>query len=221
MEKIKYVIKIYRKAINPPYSRRDLIAFLTTFIVILLLQLPLVFIMFGKAKDIKVEAVDVKPKTSTQFISNELLVKVKKEAKTKIKEGPPSQVGISSLNKINTKFNVKEFKKIAWSKQETNQEIFSWYKVSLPIKQEVIEGRLDKDSKKLTAKKDVGVLQDLIGEFSQDPNIEVVEPNYVVTALVTPNDPYFRSSGSWGQAYPDLWGIKKINPEVAWDQKSG
>src|SRR3989344_353521 len=35
-----------------------------------------------------------------------------------------------------------------------------------------------------------------------------------------PNDPYYSSSGSWGQAYPDLWGLKKINAEGGWKEST-
>src|SRR5262249_34913430 len=36
-----------------------------------------------------------------------------------------------------------------------------------------------------------------------------------------PNDPYFSSSGSWGQAYGDLWGLHIIDAESAWDVTRG
>jgi serine protease len=36
-----------------------------------------------------------------------------------------------------------------------------------------------------------------------------------------PNDPYYSSSGSWGQSYDDMWGLKKLQPETAWDITTG
>ncbi len=36
-----------------------------------------------------------------------------------------------------------------------------------------------------------------------------------------PNDPYYKSTGSWGQPYADLWGIKKINVNKAWGLYKG
>ncbi|MFH1101508.1 MAG: NosD domain-containing protein [Methanobacteriota archaeon] len=36
-----------------------------------------------------------------------------------------------------------------------------------------------------------------------------------------PNDPFYYTSGSWGQNYPDLWGIHKIDTEHAWDLSIG
>ncbi|MFH1245729.1 MAG: S8 family serine peptidase, partial [Candidatus Omnitrophota bacterium] len=38
-----------------------------------------------------------------------------------------------------------------------------------------------------------------------------------------PDDPYYHSSGSWGQPYDDLWALKadKLNCEPAWDISQG
>jgi len=62
---------------------------------------------------------------------------------------------------------------------------------------------------------------DTCAELRKYPNIEFAEPNYVARIQMVPNDPYYSSSGSWGQAYDDLWGIKKINCAPAWDTSLG
>ncbi|MFH0839719.1 MAG: S8 family peptidase, partial [Candidatus Omnitrophota bacterium] len=65
-----------------------------------------------------------------------------------------------------------------------------------------------------------------IAEYSKDPNVEYAEPNYIyqICALplpiesYIPNDYYveevqnpgYWKEGSWGQGYPDLWGLQKI-----------
>jgi subtilisin family serine protease len=36
-----------------------------------------------------------------------------------------------------------------------------------------------------------------------------------------PNDPYYSSSNSWGQGYYDMWGLKIIDMEHAWDFSKG
>ncbi len=42
------------------------------------------------------------------------------------------------------------------------------------------------------------------------------------TPQVNPNDPYYSRTGSWGQAYDDLWGVKKIGLSSAvWDLYKG
>jgi beta propeller repeat protein len=66
----------------------------------------------------------------------------------------------------------------------------------------------------------VDVLQ-AVRALAQDPDVEYAEPNFIVRAAVDVNDPYWTSSGSWGQPYADLWGLKKIRADVAWGQATG
>jgi subtilisin family serine protease len=47
--------------------------------------------------------------------------------------------------------------------------------------------------------------------LAKNPNVVYAEPDYVVTASVTPNDPLF----------PQLWGMTKINAPAAWDVSIG
>ncbi len=58
-------------------------------------------------------------------------------------------------------------------------------------------------------------------KLAADPHVEYAQPNYAVSASLVPNDPYFSSTGSWGQAEDDLWGIKKIAASTAWDTQQG
>ena len=58
-------------------------------------------------------------------------------------------------------------------------------------------------------------------QLSEEPNVEYAEPNYRMGVFATPNDPFMNSSGSWGQSYPDLWGLKNIQAEQAWDISTG
>ncbi len=47
------------------------------------------------------------------------------------------------------------------------------------------------------------------------------EPNYCRDEQLDPNDPYFRSTGTWGQRYPDQWAIQRVGltrgDDSAWD----
>jgi subtilisin family serine protease len=47
------------------------------------------------------------------------------------------------------------------------------------------------------------------------------EPNMIARLEWVPDDPYYSSSGSWGQAYADMWGAHAVNLEAAWDQSQG
>ena len=60
-----------------------------------------------------------------------------------------------------------------------------------------------------------------IKEYEKIPCVVYAEPNYRATLKWIPNDPYFYSSGSWGQPYADLWGLKIIGCEKAWDTSRG
>lgn len=57
--------------------------------------------------------------------------------------------------------------------------------------------------------------------YRTDPGVEFVEPNYLVSAAATPNDPFYASSGSWGQPYQDLWGLHKMQLASAWETTKG
>jgi subtilisin family serine protease len=64
-------------------------------------------------------------------------------------------------------------------------------------------------------------LQKALGDLKADPSVEYAEPDHVAKTSFLPNDPYFLSSGTWGQPYDDLWGVKKINAPSAWDTSAG
>ena len=54
-------------------------------------------------------------------------------------------------------------------------------------------------------------------EYAKDPNVEYAEPNYIREIQMIPDDTYYSSYGSWGQTHDDLWGLKIIQTEQAWD----
>ena len=54
-----------------------------------------------------------------------------------------------------------------------------------------------------------------------DPDLEYAEEDKIISVKLTPNDPYFTSSGTWGQDYYDLWGLYAINASSAWDTSTG
>jgi subtilisin family serine protease len=60
-----------------------------------------------------------------------------------------------------------------------------------------------------------------LAELHADPDVEYAEPDHVTHTNMIPNDPYFSSSGTWGQPYDDLWGVKRINAPSAWDTAAG
>lgn len=60
-----------------------------------------------------------------------------------------------------------------------------------------------------------------IQDLRNDPHVEYAHPNYVGHIVYTPDDPYLASSGSWGQPRADLWDLKLMHAEQAWDLSRG
>ncbi|MFC1752266.1 S8 family serine peptidase [Thermoproteota archaeon] len=62
-----------------------------------------------------------------------------------------------------------------------------------------------------------------------DTNVVACNPDYIVEAFylnaeprkLPPNDPFYHSSGSWGQTYDDLWGLKRVKALQAHDIATG
>lgn len=79
---------------------------------------------------------------------------------------------------------------------------------------------------KLTFDKNADVTQ-LVKDYSADPSVEYAQPNYICTAQMLPDDYYFNTDlrsppvFSWNQSYPDLWGLKSIHCDKAWDVSQG
>jgi subtilisin family serine protease len=57
--------------------------------------------------------------------------------------------------------------------------------------------------------------------YAADPNVEYAEPDYERRISFVPNDPFFSSSGTWKQSYPDLWGLRLTLADAAWDTAAG
>jgi subtilisin family serine protease len=58
-------------------------------------------------------------------------------------------------------------------------------------------------------------------DFAALPEVEYAEPNYIYRSQGQTNDPFLTSQGSWGQPYPDLWGLYRISAPAAWDISTG
>jgi len=168
-----------------------------------------------------------------EYLSNEILIKLKPQAKNQIRSTATAfNTGISSLNKLNQDYQVTNFEKIAkdGKKSKKDHEVFRWYKIILPGKKEIIKEKFS-DIKKssivnlteesLQEQSKGAKIKGILEKYKQDPNIETVQLNYLVHATVVPNDPYYSSSGSWGQPYDDLWGLKKIETEKSWSISTG
>jgi subtilisin family serine protease len=64
-------------------------------------------------------------------------------------------------------------------------------------------------------------LEAAMADLRNDPHVEYVHPNYIAHLVFSPNDPYWSSSGSWGQPRADLWDLKLMHTDQAWDTTRG
>ncbi len=88
------------------------------------------------------------------------------------------------------------------------------------------------DTYRLFTQKDVNI-QDAVAAYAEKSDlVEYAQPNYEIELHGLPNDPYVStlfsgqepwegdhrewSMRGWGQAYEDLWGLKKIEAHKAW-----
>lgn len=57
----------------------------------------------------------------------------------------------------------------------------------------------------------------------EQDHVAYAEYDYVVRVAMIPNDPYYGSTGTWGQSHDDLWGLKqdRLDCAVAWDHTQG
>jgi len=58
--------------------------------------------------------------------------------------------------------------------------------------------------------------------YNSDPHVEWCQPDHrMQTTGFVPNDPYYQTSGAFGQSYRDLWGVRQLNLERAWSTTQG
>ena len=80
---------------------------------------------------------------------------------------------------------------------------------------------LHKVVKLITDKQSREGLKEVIDALRAQPEVEYAELNAIMRTQMVPNDPYYSSSGAWGQAFRDLWGLQSISAEPAWDTTQG
>jgi subtilisin family serine protease len=63
--------------------------------------------------------------------------------------------------------------------------------------------------------------RELMLELKGKREVEYAELNFIMRTQAVPNDPYYSSSGAWGQAFRDLWGLQNVSAETAWNSSTG
>ena len=219
-------IRYYRKSISPPYTLKDFFPIVGTILFITSTTVavaPLTDLGFKKTQEAEVQqAGNV---VTSEIVSNEFLIKVKKSSNDDVSLDPSvKRVGIKSIEDKNKQNNTRDFEELVprKNKKQLNGDIYSWYKVELPGKGKLLKTGVDDSTGELISRNpEILNLKNIMEQYEKDGNIVEVEPNFTMDAMTIPDDPYYSSSGSWGQSYPDLWGLEKIQAEGAWDQTTG
>jgi subtilisin family serine protease len=64
-------------------------------------------------------------------------------------------------------------------------------------------------------------VDDALARLARDPNVEYAQRDFVRETHEAIYEPFYQSTGSWGQPYDDLWSLKKLQLEQAWDIAKG
>lgn len=131
-----------------------------------------------------------------------------------------SDTGLRSLDALFRRHDVRAFRHLVSppSGSRASSELLAWYVVSIERPDPASVTQTDGGGRRTQT---TSPLQVLAADLRAHAAVASVEPNYVIRALRVPNDPYYASSGSWGQPYADMWGMHRISPEAAWDQTVG
>lgn len=127
------------------------------------------------------------------YVPGELVVKFKPGA---VLAGGVVSSKAPTLMNLNKKFGVIKIERglpqarAPLAKDAKLPDLTLIYKLSLPPEADVIKAAR---------------------EYQQDPNVEYAEPNGIMRALITPNDP----------RYPNQWGLPQIGAPNAWGATTG
>jgi len=122
-----------------------------------------------------------------------------------------------ALLRLKAKYNLRdEIPVFETLHKELEVENFTLQELEEKIRAKFPRRRFPKERKQVDLlpiyllKTDQDVLA-ICNKLSQDPEVEYAQPNYIMKIVYTPNDP----------RYDELWGIKKIQCEGAWDITEG
>lgn len=191
---------------------------------------------------------ELKKDTEPQYAPDQILVKFKAESNTEqiLQEVlTKPQIVYQDTSGSEVEFNSEEYREIFLSPEkienydikETTLTIKEKEKLFPSISTESIKARIpiittevEDKAKNLEQweiiqfnQSNVDVLA-LRNELLKNEQVEYAEPNYVIHTNMVPNDYYYNTDlqsppvYSWGQDYLDMWGLKAINIERAWDE---
>ncbi|MCE5322052.1 S8 family serine peptidase [bacterium] len=189
----------------------------------------------GQATNAELQMPTSKPKTqgsSSEFVAGEIIVKFKSTAAAGIVstaqsiEASQLVPSLQSLSRLNTRYKLKEMEALFKSVSRSEQRKISEGRKGIFKQDSTEQSRGFEKIFKLKFDKDADV-QRIAQAYALNENVEFAQPNYIYKADMVPNDYYYNTDlqnlpvHSWFQSYPDLWGIKQIDCEQAWDYAQG
>lgn len=162
------------------------------------------------------EASTSQEEPTPEYSKSQFIVKLKVEEKSKVAPGAapkPTKTGLPNIDNLNKKNNVSEMKRLTKDSEVKNDNAGrAKPNTSAPDLSTLYKIKLNNENSNI---------EQIVQEYNSDPSVEYAELDYKAETTATPNDPYYLSQGTWGQAYYDLWGIRKINSSTAWDINTG
>lgn len=64
-------------------------------------------------------------------------------------------------------------------------------------------------------------LLETLQTLQKEADVDLVQPNFVYRLSTTPNDPFYRSEGTWDENVGDQWGLSSIDAAGAWGLSLG
>ncbi|MBI3546568.1 MAG: S8 family serine peptidase [Gammaproteobacteria bacterium] len=188
------------------------------------------------------------PRISHRYVPGQMIVKYKSSVTLSVREAVKNRVRFKditldrsdSLDKLHKKFSVRKAKPIFRS--EAEEDAILGPKTLTALK-EIHHRQLAQAKNNLSIaaamtppafQNDADIshvyvlelspnvkIETAVKDFANDPHVEYAQPNYIVRAQFTPNDPFWATSKTWGQLSRDLWGLSYDNTERAWDISQG
>jgi len=201
--------------------KKKYLVFLLVIVFVLLTSALLVNkpIAYGQNDD---NLVKINPTNKASYKKGELIVKFKKNifGKNFSKLGTasisPKKVKDDSIKKINSRIGVEKIVKL-YKKNGRNASNLGTTSV---IKPKGVKSVKLKNLYRLVFSKKTDVAE-AANQYIVNSNVVYAEPNYKTEIMLTPNDPYYSSYGSWGQSYLDMYGLYNISAGNAWNQTTG
>lgn len=154
-------------------------------------------------------------------VTNEVLIKTRASARGTVRVGAATTAGFSSFASAGRVRGIGSVRRLVTPSptSDLTAPIFDWYVVTFADSSTatVSTGRSRRRERDTRDRVRTRMAADLL---RADTKIERVEMIGSMTADVL-NDPYYGSSGAWGQTFADEWPLKLIHAEEAWATTMG